>query len=69
MHSCPQCGDTVTKEQKFCSNCAWKVDSTIFDQEGIICRGQNDDGTACGKQLSNNAKFCPDCATAVQKPG
>ncbi|OPL20557.1 hypothetical protein AM593_04433, partial [Mytilus galloprovincialis] len=67
MPSCPQCGDTVTKEQKFCSNCAWKVDSTIFDQEGIICTGQKDDGTACGRQLIKNAKFCPDCAKPVQK--
>ncbi|XP_052062754.1 E3 ubiquitin-protein ligase rnf213-alpha-like isoform X2 [Mytilus californianus] len=67
MHSCPQCGDIVTKEQKFCSNCAWKVDSAIFDQEGIICTGHNDDGTDCGRQLTINTKFCPDCATPVKK--
>ncbi|CAC5419845.1 unnamed protein product [Mytilus coruscus] len=67
MHSCPQCGDTVKNEQKFCSNCGLKFDSSIFDQEGIICTGQNDDGTACGRQLSKNVKFCPDCATPVKK--
>ena len=66
---CLQCGNLVTKSQKYCSNCAWKIDQNIFEEVAITCNGEKEDGSTCGTELPKNSKFCPECATPVNNKG
>jgi len=53
---CPDCGNPVPKDAKFCPLCGHQ--QVVFDQ----C-------TNCGKNLPPNAKFCPKCGhPADEKP-
>jgi len=53
---CPDCGNPVQKEAKFCPYCGHQ--QLVFDQ----CSN-------CGKNLPPNARFCPRCGTpAHTKP-
>ena len=45
---CPNCGATVQKGAKFCSECGTKMPVSKF------C-------SACGAKLGDNAKFCSEC--------
>ncbi len=49
---CPDCGNIIPKESKFCPHCGHQ--QLVFDQ----C-------SKCGKNLPPNAKFCPKCGSPV----
>ncbi len=54
--NCPDCGNSIPKESKFCPFCGHH--QLVFDQ----C-------AHCGKNLPPNAKFCPKCGhPADEKP-
>ncbi len=53
---CPDCGNSIPRESKFCPHCGHQ--QVVFDQ----C-------VTCGKNLPPNAKFCPRCGHAAdEKP-
>ncbi|XP_071137099.1 E3 ubiquitin-protein ligase rnf213-alpha-like [Mytilus edulis] len=61
--ACPQCSSLITKRQKFCSGCGWRIDPAIFLAPKILCAGKDDDGNTCGAELIPGVKFCPECGS------
>ncbi|VDI41573.1 Hypothetical predicted protein [Mytilus galloprovincialis] len=61
--ACPQCSSLITKRQKFCSGCGWRIDPAIFLAPKIFCAGKDDDGNTCGAELTPGVKFCPECGS------
>ena len=51
---CPECGNSVPAEAKFCHQCGHQL--VVFDQ----C-------VHCGKNLAPNAKFCSRCGRSVEE--
>lgn len=50
--SCPQCGEPLAVNAKFCPNCGHKLKSS-------------DQCPKCGAKIQPNAKFCAECGTKV----
>lgn len=48
---CPQCGNSVSKTAKFCTNCGTKL--------SVTC-------PCCGASLKATAKFCSQCGTSIK---
>jgi class 3 adenylate cyclase/tetratricopeptide (TPR) repeat protein len=48
--ACPQCGEEVGREQKFCANCGSALAPACAN---------------CGAQLTGRERFCPECGTAT----
>ncbi|CAG2212868.1 unnamed protein product [Mytilus edulis] len=65
--ACPQCSSLITKRQKFCSGCGWRIDPTIFLAPKILCAGKDDDGNTCGAELIPGVKFCTECGNDQSK--
>ncbi|CAG2220298.1 unnamed protein product [Mytilus edulis] len=65
--ACPQCSSLITKRQKFCSECGWRIDPSIFLAPKILCAGKDDDGNTCGAELIPGVKFCTECGNDQSK--
>ena len=52
LNKCPSCGAPVSKNQKFCTNCGYKLPTTMF------CPN-------CGAEFKAGAKFCTQCGAKI----
>ena len=59
---CPQCGNNIKEEAKFCSNCGWAIPITTV-QAVVMPIGKQ--CSSCGTALKDEAQFCPNCGQAV----
>jgi len=59
---CPQCGNNIKEEAKFCSNCGWAIPVTAV-QAVVMPIGKQ--CSSCGTALKDEAQFCPNCGQAV----
>jgi RNA polymerase subunit RPABC4/transcription elongation factor Spt4 len=63
--NCKNCSHPVFRQQKYCSECGSKVQSSWFAVslpcELDLCQGFLEDGSACGQPLEIGAKFCANC--------
>jgi len=49
---CPNCGEALTPNAKFCPGCGNKIERKRFCSE-------------CGSEVSATAKFCPECGSKI----
>ncbi|CAG2192039.1 RNF213 [Mytilus edulis] len=61
--ACPKCSSLITKRQKFCAECGWRIDRSILLAPKILCVGKDDDGNTCGAEIIPGEKFCPECGS------
>lgn len=50
--ACPNCGEALTPNAKFCPGCGNKIERKRFCSE-------------CGSEVSATAKFCPECGNKI----
>lgn len=66
MNFCPECGNKITKDSKFCSNCGFQLDTSEKDSATpqnnsttIICKN-------CGEENSVDELYCRNCGLLLK---
>ncbi len=64
---CPECGNEIPDDSKFCYNCGRSnKDAIKIDEKGNVLQGNNICKT-CGCEISPKDLFCQHCGTAITK--
>lgn len=58
---CPECGEPITSEQLFCSNCGRKILwESMLEKREQVC-------PQCGTAIKENSKFCAMCGIQIRE--